>query len=188
MVALEYINGRLLCGKEKGALCRWKWAGCALLLVWLLAGCGSKSSGQAGGDAPVLVEDSIDNRVGMNDTLGLSLHPERPVCSTHEKQLMFVLSNHGDTSVSFGGYYSYTYEDAEGRWRAVPMDNFVVFQEELILFQGDTYYYFADLFKRTPGRYRFFLPVRKSDREYTLMTEFQLKDTTKETVACEADR
>ena len=68
------------------------------------------------------------------------------------------------------------------------MDNFVVFQEELILFQGDTYYYFADLFKRTPGRYRFFLPVRKSDREYTLMTEFQLKDTTKETVACEADR
>lgn len=52
----------------------------------------------------------------------------------------------------------------------------VVFDEEIILWQGNKYYYNAELFRHTPGRYRFFLTVRRYSKEYTLMTEFQLQD------------
>lgn len=52
----------------------------------------------------------------------------------------------------------------------------VVFDVEYVLMQGDKYYYNAELFKHTPGHYRFFLIIRRYSRKYTLMTEFQLQD------------
>ena len=111
----------------------------------------------------------------VNDTLGLSLHPEFPIYSTKQKQVTFILHNNSGTDIGFGGYYSYTYEDEKGIWRDVPMQ-LVVFDEEIILWQGNKYYYNAELFRHTPGRYRFFLTVRRYSKEYTLMTEFQLQD------------
>ena len=108
------------------------------------------------------IVDTIIYSIGINDTLGLSLHPEYPVYSTRQKQVTFVLHNNSGTDISFGGFYSYTYEDEKGTWREVPMQ-LVVFAEEIMLQQGNTYYYNADLFRHAPGRYRFFLRIRRNN-------------------------
>ena len=63
------------------------------------------------------IVDTINNSIGINDTLGLSLHPEYPVYSTRQKQVTFVLHNNSGTEINFGGYYDYTYEDEKGIWR-----------------------------------------------------------------------
>ena len=139
------------------------------LFCLLLIGCANKSKQEK------VPQTLINNTVGINDTLGLSLHPEFPIYSTKQKQVTFVLHNNSGTDIGFGGYYSYTYEDEKGIWRDVPMQ-LVVFDEEIILWQGNKYYYNAELFRYTPGRYRFFLTVRRYSKEYTLMTEFQLQD------------
>lgn len=120
-------------------------------------------------------QSPINNKVGINDTLGLSLHPEFSIYSTKQKQITFVLYNNSGTDIGFGGYYRYTYEDEKGIWRDVPMQ-LVVFDVESILWQGNKYYYNAELFRHTPGRYRFFLTIRRYSKEYTLMTEFQLQN------------
>ena len=52
----------------------------------------------------------------------------------------------------------------------------VVFDVEYVLMQGDKYYYNAELFRHTPGHYRFFLTVRRYSKEYILMAEFQLQN------------
>ncbi len=139
------------------------------LFYLLLIGCANKPKQEKVPQTP------INNTVGINDTLGLSLHPEFPIYSTKQKQVTFVLHNNSGTDISFGGYYSYTYEDEKGMWRDVPMQ-LIVFAEEIMLQQGSTYYYNAELFRHTLGRYRFFLTVRRYDKEYTLMTGFQLQD------------
>lgn len=139
------------------------------LFCLLLIGCANKSKQEK------VSQTLINNTVGINDTLGLSLHPEFPIYSTKQKQVTFVLHNNSGTDIGFGGYYSYTYEDEKGIWRDVPMQ-LVVFDEEIILWQGNKYYYNAELFRHTPGRYRFFLTVRRYSKEYTLMTEFQLQN------------
>ena len=138
------------------------------LFCLLLIGCANKPKQEK------VPQTLINNTVGINDTLGLSLHPEFPIYSTKQKQVTFILHNNSGT-IGFGGYYSYTYEDEKGIWRDVPMQ-LVVFDEEIILWQGNKYYYNAELFRHTPGRYRFFLTVRRYSKEYTLMTEFQLQD------------
>ena len=137
------------------------------LFCLLLIGCANKPKQEK------VPQTLINNTVGINDTLGLSLHPEFPIYSTKQKQVTFIL--HNNTDIGFGGYYSYTYEDEKGIWRDVPMQ-LVVFDEEIILWQGNKYYYNAELFRHTPCRYRFFLTVRRYSKEYTLMTEFQLQD------------
>ena len=142
------------------------------LFCCFIIGCTSDPTKNKNG---VTAAKTINNMVGINDTLGLSLHPENPVYSTKQKQVTFVLHNNSGINISFGGYYSYTYEDEKGIWRDVPMQ-LVVFDVEIILVQGNKFYYNAELFRRIPGRYRFFLTIRKYSKEYTLMTEFQLKD------------
>mgnify|MGYP002233949735 CR=1 FL=1 len=142
---------------------------CILTFCTFVVGCTNKPKQKEAPQAP------INNTVGINDTLGLSLHPEFPVYSTKQKQVTFVLHNNSGTDIGFGGYYSYTYEDEKGIWRDVPMQ-LVVFDEEIIFWQGNKYYYNAELFRHTPGRYRFFLTVRRYSKEYTLMAEFQLQN------------
>lgn len=139
------------------------------LFCLLLIGCANKPKQEK------VPQTLINNTVGINDTLGPSLHPEFPIYSTKQKQVTFILHNNSGTDIGFGGYYSYTYEDEKGIWRDIPMQ-LVVFDEEIILWQGNKYYYNAELFRHTPGRYRFFLTVRRYSKEYTLMTEFQLQD------------
>lgn len=117
--------------------------------------------------------------IGINDTLGLSLHPEFSVYSTKQKQINFVLSNHSDANIEYGEFYQYTYNDENGVWRNVPM-HLVAFDVSYILFQEEETNYNAILFKYTPGRYRFFLTIGKNGKEYTLMTEFRLTDNQQE--------
>lgn len=56
------------------------------ILSVLMVGCTSKPKHN-----PIV--DTINNSIGINDTLGLSLHPEYPVYSTRQKQVTFVLHN-----------------------------------------------------------------------------------------------
>ncbi|EXZ19480.1 hypothetical protein M067_2158 [Bacteroides fragilis str. J-143-4] len=139
-----------------------------LVFCTFVISCTNKSKQEAS-QAP------INNTVGINDTLGLSLNPEFPVYSTEQKQVTFVLHNNSSTHISVGGSYSYTYEDEKGIWRDVPMQ-LIVFMEEIIVWNGSKKYINAELFQHTPGSYRFFYEVRIYSKEYTLMTEFQLLD------------
>lgn len=84
-----------------------------ILLCVLMVGCTSKPKHN-----PIV--DTINNSIGINDTLGLSLHPEYPVYSTRQKQVTFVLHNNSGTDISFGGYYNYTYEDEKVHGEKLP--------------------------------------------------------------------
>ena len=75
------------------------------LFCLLLIGCANKPKQEK------VPQTLINNTVGINDTLGLSLHPEFPIYSTKQKQVTFILHNNSGTDIGFGGYYSYTYED-----------------------------------------------------------------------------
>ncbi|WP_303874923.1 hypothetical protein [Bacteroides acidifaciens] len=73
---------------------------CILTFCSFVISCANKSKQEEAPQAP------INDTVGINDTLGLSLHPEFPVYSTKQKQVTFVLHNNSGTDISFGGYYS----------------------------------------------------------------------------------
>ena len=140
-------------------------------LVLISVGCSCKKSDRQQEMLPV---ESVDNTVGVNDTLGISLHPEYPVYSTRQKQIVFVLSNQSGMDISYG--LGYTYEDETGIWREISKRP-VVFEVEYVLLHGDKQYIYADLYRNLPGQYRFFFDVWRYDRNYTFMAEFGLSDT-----------
>lgn len=142
-------------------------------LVLISVGCSCKKSDRQQEMLPV---ESVDNTVKVNDTLGISLHPEYPVYSTRQKQIVFVLSNQSGMDISYGLGYRYTYEDETGIWREISKRP-VVFEVEYVLLHGDKQYIYADLYRNLPGQYRFFFDVWRYDRNYTFMAEFGLSDT-----------
>lgn len=77
------------------------------------------------------------NAVGINDTPGLSLHPEYPVYSTEPAQVTFVFHNDSGTDIGVGGSYSCTYEDEKGICRDLPVQLIVCMEEYLYHPQGD---------------------------------------------------
>lgn len=121
-------------------------------LILGLAGCSCKKSDR---QQEILPVGAVDNTVGLNDTLGISLHPEYPVYSTRQKQIIFVLSNQSGMNISYGLDYRYTYEDEAGIWREISKRP-VVFEVEYVLLHGGKQYIYADLYRNLPGRYRFF--------------------------------
>lgn len=140
------------------------------LFCFFIIGCANKAKQK---ESP---QTSINNTIGINDTLGLSLHSEHPVYSTQQKQVTFILNNNSNTDIGVGRGYSYTYEDKKGVWRNVPMQ-LVAFEEEIVVRKGDRYDVDARLFQHTPGRYRFFYTVRICGKEQTtMMTEFILSN------------
>ena len=142
-------------------------------LILGLAGCSCKKSDR---QQEILPVGAVDNTVGLNDTLGISLHPEYPVYSTRQKQIICVLSNQSGMNISYGWDYRYTYEDEAGIWREISKRP-VVFEVEYVLLHGGKQYIYADLYRNLPGRYRFFFDVWRYDRSYTFMAEFGLWDT-----------
>ena len=55
------------------------------LFCLLLIGCANKPKQEK------VPQTLINNTVGINDTLGLSLHPEFPIYSTKQKQIFFII-------------------------------------------------------------------------------------------------
>ena len=141
----------------------------ALVLFTFIVSCTNKTKQEETPPTPV------NNAVGINDTLGLFLYPEFPIYSTKQKQVTFIMHNNSGTHIGMGGNYSYTYEDEKGIWRDVPMQ-LIVFMEKIIVWNGSKRFINAELVQHIPGRYRFFYTVRRYEKEYTLITEFQLKD------------
>lgn len=131
-------------------------------------------------------EQPIPNgRIGITDTLGISLRPEYSVYSTTSPQASFVLLNQGDQEIMCGDHYFVTFEDENGTWRELPINTmandigYVIRPGGHKLFTASLY---PDVHPNKPGRYRFFYNVRLMDirTNFMMMTEFRLTDNEEE--------
>lgn len=129
-----------------------------------------------------------DRRIGTADTLGISLHPEYSVYSTEASTASFVLLNQGDKEIMCGEHYFVTYEDKNGTWRELPINDFAI-DIGYMVFPGGHHLFTASLYPdihpNKPGRYRFFYGVMldagtTSRRDILMMTEFRLTDNKQE--------
>lgn len=130
----------------------------------------------------------IDERIGMTDTLGISLHPEYSVYSSDSSTASFVLLNQGDKEIMCGAHYSVTYEDENGIWRALPINDAAIDIGYGVL-PGGHHLFTANLYPEVhynkPGRYRFFYEVMRnagttSRHNILMMTEFRLTNNKQE--------
>lgn len=134
-------------------------------------------------------EHPVENgRIGSTDTFGISLHPEYSVYSTDSSTASFILLNQGYEELLCGEHYFVTYEDENGIWRELPINNtaidigYLVSPGEHKLFTARLY---PDVHTNKPGRYRFFYEVTigfstTSRRDILMMAEFRLTDKKQE--------
>lgn len=141
-------------------------------------------------DSPALEfsgpEKPVPNgRVGVNDTLGISLRPEYSVYSTSAPTATFILYNNGEQEIMCGAHYTITYLDEKGIWRELPTNTFandIGFR----VCPGENHHFDAHLYPHIhpnkPGRYRFFYNVYllSGGNDFTMMTEFRLTDNAEE--------
>lgn len=126
-----------------------------------------------------------DGRIGITDTLGISLHPEYSVYSTAASTASFVLLNQGEKEIMCGEHYFITFEDENGTWRELPINGYAV-DIGYVIFPGGhklfTAHLYPDIHPNKPGRYRFFYNVSLTDTrsDFTMMTEFRLTDNKQE--------
>lgn len=122
----------------------------------------------------------IDERVGVNDTLGISLRPEYPVYSVEAPHVTFILYNNSRTEITCGEHYSITYEDEKGVWRELPI-NGMAFDLAYALSPGGSRPFIASLYPEVhpnpPGRYRFFYSIRINRKDRVRKPEYQENDT-----------
>lgn len=130
----------------------------------------------------------IDERIGITDTLGISLHPEYSVYSTEASTASFVLLNQGNKNIMCGEHYFITYEDENGTWRALPINDAAIDIGYMVL-PGGHHLFTANLYPEVhsnkPGRYRFFYEVMLDAdtplrHDILMMTEFRLTDNKQE--------
>lgn len=131
-------------------------------------------------------EQPIPNgRIGITDTLGISLRPEYSVYSNASPTATFVLLNQGSQEIMCGEHYFITFEDENGTWRELPINTmandigYVIRPGGHKLFTASLY---PDVHPNKPGRYRFFYNVRLMDirTNFMMMTEFRLTDNEEE--------
>lgn len=129
-------------------------------------------------------ENPVENTtIGVNDTQGISLRPKYPVYSADSDSAIFILYNSSGDLVRCGERYFVTYEDNEGVWRELPINNNFNdiahrvpdgSQRECIA------YLYPDLHPNLPGRYRFFYKVTlgppQKRTDLLMMAEFRLSD------------
>lgn len=126
-----------------------------------------------------------DGRIGITDTLGISLRPEYSVYSNASSTASFVLLNRGDQDIMCGEHYFITFEDENGTWRELPINN-IAFDIGYGVRPGGYQLFTASLYPEVhpnkPGRYRFFYDVSlmTSPAKFTMMTEFRLTDNEQE--------
>lgn len=123
----------------------------------------------------------INECTGVTDTLGISLRPEYTAYSTKTKTASFILVNQSNRELLCGERYFITYEDEQGIWRNLPVnDSFI--DIGYIVPPGKRRIHNASLYPEihpnTPGRYRFFYDITLGDTRTNIlmMTEFRLTD------------
>lgn len=126
-----------------------------------------------------------NGRIGITDTLGISLRPEYSVYSNVSPTATFVLLNQGDKEIMCGEHYSVTFEDENGIWRELPIND-IAFDIGYGVRPGGYKLFMASLYPEVhpnkPGRYRFFYDVSlmSTPAKFTMMTEFRLTDNEQE--------
>lgn len=131
-------------------------------------------------------EQPIPNgRIGITDTLGISLRPEYSVYSNASPTATFVLLNQGSQEIMCGEHYFITFEDENGTWRELPINGAAIDIGYGILPGGNmlfTAHLYPDVHPNKPGRYRFFYDVSLmgTRTNFTMMTEFRLTDNEQE--------
>ena len=133
-------------------------------------------------------QPTVDERIGITDTLGISLRPEYSVYSTESSTASFVLLNLGNKEIMCGEHYSVTYEDPDGTWRKLPVNDAAIDIGYMVVPGGHKLFtarLYPDIHTNKPGRYRFFYEVMldaetTSRRNILMMTEFHLTDNKQE--------
>lgn len=128
-----------------------------------------------------------DTRVGVNDVQGVALRSEYTVYSTETEYVKFILYNHSGGGVGCGEHYRITYEDENGVWRRLPINDFAIDILYGVENGGSKEFnasLYPDVHPNLPGRYRFFYDVTVGDMQVgdrlTMMAEFRLSDDKQE--------
>lgn len=130
----------------------------------------------------------VNDRIGITDTLGISLCPEYSVYSTAASTASFVLLNQGNKEILCGEHYFVTYEDENKTWRELPINDAAIDIGYMVLPGGHKLFManlYPDVHPNKSGRYRFFYEVMldartTSRRDILMMTEFRLTDNKQE--------
>ncbi len=131
-------------------------------------------------DAPILnfvgpESPARMTKVGVNDTLGISLRPTKQIFPLASETVTFTLTNNGNSELTCGEECEIAFLDKKGVWHKLPRNEFVndIGYE---VRSGKSRIICAKLSHKafpTPAtRFRFFYPVRYNGQNITLMTEF----------------
>lgn len=160
-----------------------------ILPLCLSCGYGGKTVHEKNGQSK---EDTLekkvmpaDERIGCNDTLGISLYPEYSFNPLDTKFIKFVLCNNSKKEIRFGERSRITYQDEKGIWRKLPLPANICIPDILYIMQpGESRfisgYLYTDLQPNRVGRYRFFKELIHDGNQITLMSEFRLTDNKQE--------
>lgn len=126
-----------------------------------------------------------NGRIGITDTLGISLRPECSVYSNASPTATFVLLNQGSQEIMCGEHYFITFEDENGMWRELPINNIALdigYGVRPGGYKLFTAHLYPDVHPNKPGRYRFFydISLMGTRTNFTMMTEFRLTDNEQE--------
>ena len=125
----------------------------------------------------------IDERVGCNDTLGISLRPEYSVYPMGTKRVRFFLCNNSGMEICFGANLRVTYQDKRGTWRILPFINYSVPDVLNVVQTGDYRFLNCPLDSDVPlqgsGRYRCFYPINWNGKDLIFMGECRLTNMEK---------
>lgn len=131
-----------------------------------------------GPDTPI-----VNEKTGVNDTLGIYLRPEYSAYSIDAPNVKFILYNNSGTTIECGEHYYITYQDENGVWRELPINTaafdiaYGINHKGSFPFEASLY---PDVHPNKPGRYRFFYKVWLGQRQILMMTEFRLTDKERE--------
>lgn len=121
----------------------------------------------------------VNEETGCNDTLNIYLRADYPLYSTNILRVRFMLYNNSNREVTCGAHYHITYEDEEGIWRTLPINDsavdiaYIVSPKTTFPFEASLY---PDVHPNQPGRYRFFYEISIDRNRLLMMEEFQLTD------------
>ena len=134
-------------------------------------------------DAPILrftgPESPIRmSKIGVNDTLGISLRPTKPIFPLTAETVTFILKNNSDSELTCGEECDIAFLDEHNTWRKAPRnESFNAIGYEIPPRGQRTVIgrLCPKAFPTPATRFRFFYPVRFNGKSITLMTEFETR-------------